>query len=107
MPTSWSDCSPSAPANPSAGMRADAMSSTLSVHDLTEHDAGAVHTVLEWIRSGELKAVNVSRRPGSKKPRWRITPAALDAFEALRTPTPPPPKTRRRNRPADVIEFYK
>lgn len=83
------------------------MSSTLSVHDLSERYAVSEHTVLGWIRSGELRAVNVGRRPGAKKPRWRITQEALEAFEALRTPTPPPPRTRRRKRPADVIEFYK
>ncbi|HYT94866.1 MAG TPA: helix-turn-helix domain-containing protein [Gemmataceae bacterium] len=83
------------------------MSSTLSVHDLTERYGVSEHTVLGWIRSGELQAVNVSRRLGSRKPRWRITQEALGAFEQLRTATPPLPKVRRRKRPADVIEFYK
>jgi excisionase family DNA binding protein len=83
------------------------MSSTLSVRDLTERYGVSEHTVLAWIASGELRAVNVGRRPSAKKPRWRITQEALAAFEMARTPTPPPPKTRRRNRPADVIEFYK
>jgi excisionase family DNA binding protein len=63
------------------------------------------HTVLAWIRSGELRAVNVGRRPGAKKPRWRISQAALESFEARRTPTPPAPR-KRRQRPADVVEFY-
>jgi excisionase family DNA binding protein len=82
------------------------MSSTLSVHDLTERYGVSEHTVLGWIRSGELRAVNVGRRPGGKKPRWRITQEALQAFEAIRTPTSPPPRARRK-KPADVIEFYK
>ena len=82
------------------------MSSTLSVRDLCERYGVSAHTVLNWIHNGELKAVNVGRRPGAKKPRWRITQAALEAFEALRTPTPPPPPTRRKKRPAEVIEFY-
>jgi hypothetical protein len=80
---------------------------THSVKDVCERYVVGEHTVLEWIRSGELKAVNVSRRPGSKKPRWRIIQEALAAFEQLRTPNPPAPKTARRRRPAEVIEFYK
>jgi excisionase family DNA binding protein len=83
------------------------MSSTLSVHDLTERFGVSEHTVLAWIRSGELRAVNVGRRPGGKKPRWRITQEALEQFELARTPTPPLPRARRQKRPADVIEFYK
>jgi excisionase family DNA binding protein len=67
----------------------------------------SVHTVLSWIATGELRAVNVGRRPGAKKPRWRIPEEALAAFEAASTPTPPAPRTRRKKRPADVIEFYK
>ena len=82
------------------------MSSTLSVHDLTERYGVSEHTVLGWIRSGELRAVNVGRRPGGKKPRWRITQEALEAFEQLRTAAPPAPRLRRRKRPADMIEFY-
>jgi excisionase family DNA binding protein len=80
---------------------------TLSVRDLCERYGVSEHTVLGWIRSGELRAINVGRRLGAKKPRWRITPEALEAFEILRTQTSPPPRARRRNRPADVIEFYK
>lgn len=83
------------------------MSSTLSVRDLCERYGVTVHTVLGWIRSGELRAVNVGRRLGAKKPRWRITVEALEAFEQARTATPPPPRARRRKRPAEVIEFYK
>jgi excisionase family DNA binding protein len=82
------------------------MPSTLSVRDLCERCGVSEHTVVSWIHSGQLKAVNVGRRPGAKKPRWRITREALEAFEQLRTPATPPPRTRRK-RPADVIEFYK
>jgi excisionase family DNA binding protein len=78
-----------------------------TVQDLQRRYGVTVHTVLGWIRSGELRAVNVGRRPGAKKPRWRITQEALDSFEQLRTPTSSAPPARRRNRPANVIEFYK
>jgi len=83
------------------------MSSTLSVRDLCERYGVSAHTVLSWIRSGELRAVNVGRRPGARKPRWRISAQALEAFEQLRTPAPPTPRARRKKRPADVIEFYR
>jgi excisionase family DNA binding protein len=83
------------------------MSSTFSVKDLTERYGVGEHTVLGWIRSGELRAVNVGRHQGAKKPRWRITQEALETFEMARTPTPPPPRARRRKRPLGIIEFYK
>jgi len=84
------------------------MSSTLSVRNVCERYGVSEHTVLHWLHSGQLKAVNVGRDLGAKKPRWRVSQEALDAFEALRTPTPQPPRVRRRKkRPTDVIEFYK
>ena len=83
------------------------MSSTLSVRDLCERYGVGEHTVLGWINRGELRAVNVGRRPSAQKPRWRITQEALAAFELARTPTPPPPRMRKRKRALDVIEFYR
>jgi excisionase family DNA binding protein len=80
---------------------------TLSVKDLTQRYGVSEHTVLGWIGSGELRAVNVGRRPGAKKPRWRVTQEALEAFEQLRTPTPPLPRVRRRKQPEHVIAFYR
>ncbi|MBI1913226.1 MAG: hypothetical protein HYS12_00455 [Planctomycetes bacterium] len=65
-----------------------------------------VHTVLGWIQSGELRAINVGRKPGAKKPRWRISEEALKAFELARTPVPPPARMRRKKQPTDVIQFY-
>lgn len=78
-----------------------------TIADLVNRYGVTEHTVLGWIRSGELKAVNVGRTPEARKPRWRITQAALDAFEAMRTPTAPMPRMARKRRAADVIEFYK
>jgi excisionase family DNA binding protein len=80
---------------------------TFTVRDLCERYVVSEQTVLGWIHSGELRAINCGRRLGAKKPRWRITPEALAAFERLRTPTPTPIKRRRRQRPADVMEFYR
>jgi excisionase family DNA binding protein len=80
---------------------------TYDVKDLCERFGVGEHTVLGWIRRGELKAINVGRNPEGR-PRWRITPEALAAFEALRTPAPAAPRARpRRKQPAGVIEFYR
>ena len=78
----------------------------LTVKELCERYGVGEHTVLGWIRSGELRAINVGRRPGARKPRWRASAEALAAFELLRTPSPPPPRTRRRKQSTDIVEFY-
>lgn len=75
------------------------------VKEIAERYGVTQHTVIAWIQSGDLKAVDVSRRRGGK-PHWRISPEALEAFEFSRMPVPPPPKTRRRKRDPNVIEFY-
>lgn len=78
----------------------------LSVRDLCKRYGVTEHTVLGWIRSGELRAVNVGRQPGARKPRWRISETALAEFELARTPTPSQPRAARRKRSADVVKFY-
>jgi len=81
---------------------------TYTVRDIQNRYNVTEQTVLGWIHSGELKAVNVGRSLAKKKPRWRITQEALDAFEVLRTPTPSAPRTRRRRKQDNsVVEFYK
>jgi excisionase family DNA binding protein len=82
------------------------MTSTLSVQNVADRYGVSEHTVLVWIAHGELRAINVGRHQGARKPRWRITEDALAAFEQMRATTPPLPQLRRRKRPADVIEFY-
>jgi excisionase family DNA binding protein len=82
------------------------MGKTLSVRDLCERYGVSEHTVLAWINSGEMQAINVSRRGGAKKPRWRISEGAIEAFEVARTAAPTQPRKRRKARPPDVIKFY-
>jgi len=80
---------------------------TFSVKDVAEHFAVGEHSVLGWIKNGELRAVNVGRTPGAKKPRWRVTSEQLAAFEMVRSNAPPPAKpTRRKRQDTSVIEFY-
>jgi hypothetical protein len=66
------------------------------------------NTVLLWISNGSLKAINIGRSSGAKRPRWRITQTAIEAFEASRTAaTPSAPRTRsRRKRTGEVVQFY-
>jgi excisionase family DNA binding protein len=79
----------------------------LTVGEIAERYGVTEHTVLGWIRSGELKAVNVGRRAGSKKPRWRVSQAAVAAFEAARSATPATEGRRvKRAAEADVVKFY-
>jgi hypothetical protein len=62
--------------------------------------------VLGWIRRGELRAVNVAANPRGR-PRWRIDPIDLEAFEQRRSAQPAPALQRRRRQAAgDVIEFF-
>ena len=85
-----------------------ANSTTLTVADVAGRYGVTESTVLAWVRSGELRAVNVGRSARARKPRWRITPAAVEAFEAARTAAPVAPASpRRRPRTADVVEFYR
>ncbi len=65
-----------------------------------------VHRVLAWIRNGTLAAINVG--DGPTRPRWRIMPEALEAFERRRASQPPAPKSSPRRRKADpsVIEYF-
>ena len=59
-----------------------------------------------WIRRGELRAVNLASHVGGR-PRWRIDPADLATFEAMRAAKPPPPRQPRRRRcHSGVIEFF-
>lgn len=85
-------------------------SPTFGVSDLCERYGVGEHTVLGWIRSGELRAVNVGRTPGGKKPRWGITSEALAQFELSRESSGPRVGTNsKRKQKADpkLIEFYR
>jgi hypothetical protein len=63
--------------------------------------------VRNWIRSGELVAVDVATVVGGR-PRWRISPTELEAFLKRRQsqPAAPSPRPRRRRKPTAVHEFF-
>ena len=78
----------------------------LTVKEVAELLAVSKRTVLAWIRSGELRAVNCGRSLRGGKPRWRVTREALQTFELIRTASAPAPRTQRRKREHAVLEFY-
>ena len=63
------------------------------------------HKVLAWIRSGQLRAIDVATSTGGR-PRYRIAPADLAQFEASRAVQPPAPRVRRRRTDPNIIEFF-
>lgn len=66
----------------------------------------SLHVVYSWIHSGQLRAIDVSKKRGGRA-RYRIDQTDLAAFEVARQITPPPPVQRRRRRTANhVIEYF-
>jgi hypothetical protein len=64
------------------------------------------HKVVQWIKTGELPAIDASSRQG-RRPRFLIDEADIKAFEQRRAVVPPDTPTRqRRRRAGDVIEFF-
>lgn len=62
--------------------------------------------VISWIESGELRAVNVASKKSSR-PRWRISPDAIVAFENGHAVQPATTaRRRRRKQPADVVQYF-
>ena len=61
--------------------------------------------VATWIRTGELRAVNLAERRDGR-PRYRIAPEALDEFLAARAVVPTVRTSRRRAKQEAVIEFF-
>ena len=59
----------------------------LTPPQIAEQFGVSVRKVIEWIRSGELAAMNLARK-GCDRPRYSVTPEALNAFERLRAVVP-------------------
>lgn len=49
------------------------------------------HKIIQWIDSGELAAVNLAVRKDGSRPRYKISLAALKAFEQARATAPSKP----------------
>ena len=69
-----------------------------SIEDVAENLGVDSRTVREWVRKGELKAVNVSRNKDSRKARLRILEKDIADFLTLRAIAPEVKISRRRRR---------
>ncbi|WP_397570219.1 helix-turn-helix domain-containing protein [Schlesneria sp. T3-172] len=66
-----------------------------------------VEKILAWIASRELIAIQAGSNQNGGKPRWLISPEALEDFERARTTVPAPkPVPRRRRNPAPVKSYF-
>lgn len=65
----------------------------------------ATAKVINWIRTGELEALNLANR-GCHRPRYSITPEALESFERSRQVIPTAPIKRLRRRSAGSDKDY-
>jgi hypothetical protein len=61
--------------------------------------------VLAWIAASELVAVDLSERR-AKRPRWRVSPADLEAFLERRKSQPTPKPRSRRRSPVVIAKKY-
>jgi hypothetical protein len=79
-----------------------------SVSDLSERFGVKTTTILHWIKTLQLRAINVGRELGLKKPRWRVNEQSLAEFEAARTlGQPASPKKKKRKKNPELVEFFK
>lgn len=62
--------------------------------------------VIAWIRKGELPAIDVSSRPGVRRPRYRIDPADLGQFEQTRRVLPLAKSQRRNRNTGNVTDYF-
>ena len=81
----------------------------LSPRGLTTADVARIFRVSEdkvrrWLATGELVGTNTATTL-SGRPRWVITPEAIDAFKQRRT-SAPTPVTPRRKRHKVAVDFY-
>jgi hypothetical protein len=59
----------------------------LTPPDIARQYGVATSKVIAWIRQGELVALNLAHR-GCKRPRYSVTPEALEQFERNRQVVP-------------------
>jgi hypothetical protein len=69
--------------------------SPMTPAEVGQHLGRSVNTVLGWIHSGELRAVNLADRQRSR-PRYIVEPDALAEFQRLRQTLPAVQRRRRR-----------
>jgi hypothetical protein len=78
---------------------------TYSPGQLAKNFGITVDKVLNWIRNGQIDAIDVST-DRSGRPRYRIDVESIAKFKAARNPRPPPKPTRRNKQSEEVLEFF-
>jgi hypothetical protein len=77
----------------------------LTVADVARRYRVGEDKVRNWIRKGELIAINTATVLCGK-PRWVVLPDALAAFERQRAGGPPPKPPRRQRKPPDFVDYF-
>ncbi len=87
-------------------MKASSTPHFLTPPEIARRYGISVDKVLAWIRTGELRALNLAESR-SGRPRWRIDHVDLMAFESQRAAIPDKPQPRRRrSEPEGIIKFF-
>ncbi len=74
--------------------------------EIAKQWGGSPDKVIEWIKSGELRAVTMATRPEGR-PRYKVDQADLEAFLLRRSITSSPGKGRRRRRLRKGVAEYR
>lgn len=88
-----------------------ALPAMLSIRDAAHYWGVNKDKVLDWIRKGCLRAIDV-RSSRSSRPQYRIPREAVEAFNALRCTVPWPGEIkeerfgRRASEPSPTIEYF-
>ena len=61
--------------------------------------------VIGWILAGELDAINLNAMDQSKRPRYRVTPEALEQFQSKLSVNKPSAKAKK-NRPCTATKYF-
>ena len=80
-------------------------SAALSPADVAARWSCSAEHVLALIHAGRLQAFSLSA-PGSKRPRWRVSPEAVATYEARHAARKPTPETRTRRRTPEAVGPY-
>lgn len=86
-------------------MRSDSPPRRFVPADVADRFGVGLNKVLAWIRSGELRAVNVAASLNGR-PRWRIDLADVLAFEQRRSAKPVSVQRRQQRSSNTVIEYF-
>jgi hypothetical protein len=82
------------------------MTTWLTMRNVQDRFGVGEQTVRAWVKSGQLRAINVSRLPTANRPLWRFMLADVEAFEAARlTGDPAKPAGRKKKAAPAAAEF--